>query len=112
MAIKMRSISVWGVDDEYHIQWSKCFGWTKEEALKSAIQDHLMDQKVLDLGELGTWLYPQIQGKVIRRDFREFDYITVDPPAWSVMFAYIFTLLLCMGIGWFEVVNDLGEMEQ
>jgi hypothetical protein len=70
-----------------------------------------MDQKTLDLGELGTWLYPQIQGKIIRRDFREFDYVTIDPPTGWVMFAYIFTLLLCMGIGWFEVAQDLGEQD-
>lgn len=100
-----------GADDAYAVQWCRVFGWTKEETLKAAIQDHLMEQKVLDLGELGTWLYPQIQGKIIRRDFKEFDYVTIDPPAGAVWFAYIFTLLLCAGIGWFEVAQDLGEME-
>lgn len=99
-----------GVNDVYQPQWSMVFGWTKEETLKADIRDHVMEQKTLDLGELGTWLYPKIQGKVIRRDFREFDYVTVDPPEWAVWLVYILTILLCGGIGWFEVAQDLPEM--
>lgn len=93
-----------GVDKDYQVTWARVFGWTKMETLKADIESHLMGQKALDLGELGTWLYPKIQGKVIRRDFKEFDYVTIEPsPGWTI-FAYIFTLCLCVFIGWLELV--------
>lgn len=97
-----------GIDNEYHPTWVRVFGWSKQEELKISIRDYIMKQKKLELGFFGDWLYGQVEGKIVRRDFREFKYLTVDPPAWVIMLVYFLTLAMCIGIGWFEVVNDVA----
>lgn len=101
-----------GVDKDYNIQWCDVFGWSKLEGLKFTMRDHIIDQKVLNLEEFGKWLYPQIQGKQIRRDMKEFDYLQVDPPTWAVILVYFLVLALCGFIAWFEVNSDLAEQQR
>ncbi len=92
------------VDNDYSVQWADVFSWSKEETLKFAIKDHLVGQKTLDLGELGTWLFDQVKGKVIRRDFREFDYLTIDPPMWTIVLTFVLVFVFCAVMG-FVFVN-------
>jgi hypothetical protein len=100
------------VDKDYHIQWCDVFGWSKLEGLKFNMRDHIMGQKVLDLGEFGKWLYPQIEGKQVRRDMKEFDYLSIEPPTWAVLLVYFLVVVICVGIAWFEVSTDLAEQDR
>lgn len=100
-----------GVDDAYKPTWVRVFGWSKQEEVKINIRDFIMRQEVLNINDLSVCLYAQAEGRIIRRDFREFKYLTVDPPTWVVILVYFLTLLLCGGIGWFEVDSDVAELD-
>ena len=41
-----------------------------------------------------------------RKDFKEFSYITVDPPTWAVWVTFIITILLTIGLCYWAIVND------
>lgn len=101
-----------GTGDNYSVNWVRPFGWSKQEELKLNIRDYLMSQKVLNLDDFGKWLYPLVQGKIIRRDFKEFKYLTVDPPTWATVLVYLLMLGICLWSVYFWVGIDLGEQGQ
>ncbi|VVB50650.1 Uncharacterised protein [uncultured archaeon] len=90
-------------------EWCKVFGWSKNEILKINIRDCVVGQNTLDLKVLAGYVNEQVKGKVIRRDFREFSYLTVDPPTSAVVWTFIVTALLCGGLAWFSVVNEFDR---
>lgn len=100
-----------GVDYKYNPLWVRAFGWSKQEQIKIEIRDNIMRQDVLDFDKISVLLYALTDGRTIRRDFKEFKYLTVDPPTWVIVLVYLLTLLLCGGIGWFEVDSDVAELD-
>jgi len=96
-----------GVDPSYTPQWARVFGWTKNETLKIEVRNRIMSQKKLDVVDLAHALELQILGKTIRRDFREFSYLTVDPPMKAVIWTFVLTFIVCGLLGWFVVGNEI-----
>jgi hypothetical protein len=91
------------------VEWARVFGWTKNEELKIQVRDYMLANKVLDVTGLGQLLETSISGKVVRRDFREFAYLTVDPPKSAVIWTLVVTFLLCLGLAWFVIVNEINQ---
>jgi hypothetical protein len=98
-----------GTDDINETTWCYVFGWTTQETLKSSIQSYVIGQDALDIDKLGQWLYQEIDGKVIRRDFREFKYLTVYPPTWVIIMTYLLTLAVTIGICVWGVTNEFDN---
>lgn len=95
-----------GVDDSYEVQWAHVFSWSKSENLKAEIKTFLEGQKQLDLEKFADWLEPAIMEGWTRRNFHEFEYITVDPPTWAVITTMIVTLLVVAGIAVWSIMNE------
>lgn len=96
-----------GVDKELAVQWAYVFSWTDSEELKIEARNSVMQMKTLDLGAYADSLKPMIEAKWERKKFEEFDYLTVEPPLWVVIWTYIATLLVTVGIGFWAVLNDI-----
>jgi len=96
-----------GIDDQYNTQWSYVFSWTEVEILKVEVKNLALDQKVLDLPTLVERVGPLVQEKWIRKHFRDFDYLSIDPPTWAVVLVFVLTLAVSTGLSIWVVKNDV-----
>lgn len=94
------------VDDAQNVQWADVFSWSEAENLKVAARSKLMESQPLDLPSYIDWLGPEIRLKWRRRHFREFSYLSVQPPLWYIVVAFLIVLLLCIGISWWVIHNE------
>ncbi len=53
-------------------------------------------------------MVPLIQEKWQRKHFRDFNYLTVDPPTWAVILVYLLTIAASGGLSVWVVMNDLN----
>lgn len=101
-----------GVDRQNHVQWCHPFSWTEVESLKIETRDYVVNQKQLDLEKLVNWLIPEVQGKFQRKHFKDFNYLTVEPPMWAVGLTFLFTCMVNAGVGFWIVQNEFREGQE
>ena len=87
------------------LQWVKPFSWTPNRTLLVDLREDLMQQ--------GNFSFTGIQGvleknmsKYERKDFKEFDYVTVEPPTWAIIVTFILTIAITFGLCYWAVVNE------
>lgn len=95
-----------GVNEAKEVQWCHVFSWTEVDILKIEARSFIMDQKALDLIAYGDWLSTAIQEKWRRKNFEEFNYLTVDPPAKAVIWTFAMTLLVSVALATWSVFNS------
>lgn len=95
-----------GIDDQYDIQWSYVFSWTEIDILKVEVKNLVIDQKHLDLPVLVEKIGPLVQEKWVRKHFRDFNYLTIDPPTWAIVMVFVLTLIVNVGLSVWVVKND------
>ena len=98
-----------GINDLREVQWARVISWTHNEGLKIDIRRIVEGQDKLNLCELVDKSYPLIENGFIRRDFHEFDYLTVNPPVWAVILTYFLTIALNFGISRWAITNEHSE---
>lgn len=98
-----------GINDQNEITWAHDFSWTEREDMKVDIRTFAEAQGKLNLGELIDYTYDEVNTKWKRRDFKEFDYLTIEPTMKQTIWIYILTTLICAGLAWFVVVNDIQD---
>lgn len=94
-----------GVDNDYNVQWSHVFSWTDVELLKIEIRNFVMEQKKLELDKVAEFMVQDVRSKWKKKDFREFSYLTVEPPFWAVVLVYLGTLGVSFVFGLWAVNN-------
>lgn len=95
-----------GLSPNQWIAWAHVFSWAKDEALKVEIRNQLLAQGKLDLAALNDWLRPELQRRWKRREFREFSYLSVEPPAWMVALTYVLVLAATGGLCGWSLLNE------
>lgn len=55
---------------------------------------------------IANYTHNEVEKRFERLEFTTFDYIKVDPPAWTIILAYVFTILVCVGISLFSIKNE------
>ena len=98
-----------GVDKSNTVTWTRVFGWSKEKLIDVETRNYVLSQKKLNLDALGTWLYPEIDSKWKRTSFKEFEYLSIDPPQWAITWTWIISLLLCVGTYVWIIKNEFDE---
>lgn len=98
-----------GIDKSRRVKWCYPFSWTRAEILKTRVKDFVQSQDSLDLNKLADFLQPEIQRSFIRRDFKEFNYLTVEPPVWAIILTFILTLVANIGTTWWIINNEYGS---
>ena len=49
---------------------------------------------------------PMVQEKFVRKQFADFDYITIEPPFWAVMTTFLVTIAVNVGLSLWIVHNE------
>ena len=97
-----------GINAKQEVQWAHVASWTDAEMFKVQAREFAQNQKQLDLVAMANWLGERVQQEtVIRKDFREFAYLTVEPPPWAVISILLVTLVSCVLLAAWAVNNEL-----
>jgi hypothetical protein len=87
--------------------WVKVFGWTEKNIVKQNLQTIFLDNPVNDT------ILPLIQSEVVAnyiiKDWKKFDYITIEPPTWCYWVYFIVMLVVQGGLFFWYHVNYMDK---
>lgn len=98
-----------GTDYSRNVKWCYPISWTPAEKLKSDVKQFVNSQKVLNLSALADYMQVQVNKQFVRKDFKEFDYLTVEPPTWGIVLTYILTVIINGGLSAWIISNEVKE---
>lgn len=81
-----------GIDDNSEVLWGHTASWTTVESVKIQCRDLIYKQKKLNLSILVDEIKPIIEKYWERRHFKEFKYLSIDPPPWTIWLCFCLTL--------------------
>lgn len=87
------------------VQWVRPFSWTTNRTLLVDLREDL-----IKTGKFSGKAFSQVIRKDMerfeRKEFKEFSYITVDPPFWAIVTTFIITIIITVACCWWAVVNE------
>lgn len=95
-----------GLDNSNNIRWTYVFSWTKVNKLKISVRDKINAMQVLDMKKAIGIVMIEAEDKFERMHFREFDYITIDPPLWCIIVTFIIVLIVSIGGIFWAIINE------
>lgn len=90
-----------GIEKERKVKWSKVISWTKSENLKTQVKDFIQSQDVLNLSSIADYIYSRIEKDFVRRQFKEFSYLTVEPSLGVLISVFVLTIGVNVGLFYF-----------
>lgn len=100
-----------GIDAQRNVKWCKPISWTYNERLKVDVRDFVQAQGKLDLIAVAAYVQQQVDKGFQRKHFREFSYLTVEPPTWAVILTYLLTLAINIGLSYWIVKNEFDDTD-
>lgn len=94
-----------GLNDTNQVQWAHTFSWTPKEILKVEVNNFVLSKSTFNLTDLAEYVGPAVQQKWVKKNFREFDYLSVEPPQWVVYVGLTISLLVSIIIAIVSVNN-------
>lgn len=98
-----------GIDKNRKVKWCKPISWTECEKLKTDVKNFVINQDQLNLSSLSSFLLTNIDKQFTRRNFDEFDYLTVEPPTWAIILTYILTIGINILLSKWIINNEYEE---
>jgi hypothetical protein len=107
-----------GVNGDGEVLWHRVTSWTKKEAIKIEVRDEIDLNLVrgdngysgklseTDMIQFAKFLGDKVRHGYIKPDFREYNYLSVEPSLTGVIVTYCIVLALCVGVAVFVVRND------
>lgn len=96
-----------GIDGNRNVQWCHPISWTPAEELKVEIKDFVQAQHQLNLQAIADYAYPRLKQEFVRKNFDEFNYLTVKPPVPAVIMTYLLTILVNLFVCLWAIKNDI-----
>lgn len=118
---KNEFIVMFGVNKEKDILWHRITSWTKKEALKIEVRDEinlnmsngkdgysgkLYEQ---DMVKFTKFLGDKIHDGYVKPNFREYNYLSIEPSLTGILISYFITLLVSIGMAIFVIKNEIGD---
>jgi hypothetical protein len=102
-----------GVDNDYNIKWNQIITWSESHELKINARNFVTtEMKVLSeesLLELGRWSTVNLGLDFVKKDWDQFDYLTVQPSMTAIIISYLITLLVSLGVAFWAVKNQFHD---
>lgn len=89
-----------------NISWVHPFSWTTNYHLLTDIKTDILEMGLFDLSIVVSYLYPKIDNEFVRREFVEFDYLSVNPPMCGVGLVFLLTIITNLLIGRWIIINE------
>lgn len=87
------------------IQWVKPFSWTPSKTMLVNLREDIMNTKYFHFNKVKDAIDKNMP-EYKRKDFKEFNYLTVDPPTWAIVVTLLVTILSTFGLCYWAVVNE------
>jgi hypothetical protein len=97
-----------GVDDTLGVRWCYPFSWSESEIVKVNIRTFIEGKK-LDFMKTIPYITQQVKTSFERKQFVEFDYLTIEPSTAAVIWVFVIVILINVGISFFVVKNEWEE---
>ncbi len=88
------------------IRWEYIFSWCERETFKAEVRNLIAGRALLNLGRLADELQPLIENGWERKQFHDFDYLSIHPPWWTIPLIYLIVLALNIGLALFFMSQD------
>lgn len=98
-----------GLDDHHNVTWCHAFSWTEVEDLKVDTREYVMGQKSLNLQHLVNWMAVEVNTRFKRKEFHDFDYLTIEPPGWAIFLVFVLVTGLNIGISSWVIHNEHSD---
>lgn len=95
-----------GTDNSNQVKWGHVFSWSEETGVMVKIKREIEEQEQLDLMKLFSFVENEVNFEWKRRQFKEFDYINIEPSINQTITIWILTILLCGGISFWIIANE------
>jgi len=76
------------------INWVYPISWTPSNVLKINIRNYLAENSKIELSKYIDYVLLQAQEHWQRKQFKEFEFLQVEPGGWTVFFAWVLTMLV------------------
>ena len=90
------------------IKWTKIISWTEQYELKVRVAREIKEMKELDEVKIVDYMGTNIPKGFIRKEFKDFSYISVKPTMRATIITYVVTLLSTLIICIIAVMNSHG----
>jgi len=101
-----------GVDKNENIVWNNVFTWSEKDIVKIKIRDYLLDErgKKLNIKGLSKFTETVIVKDWKRKQFKDFAYLHIELTRGQVIWIYIMTTIVSIGLTIFIVVNGYNPV--
>lgn len=98
-----------GIDAQQRVKWSHDFSWTEREDSKVETRTFIENQGILDLPAIVDFTYTELNEKYERKNFADFNYLNIEPTLKQVVWIFIFTIIVNIGVAVWVVKNEIEE---
>ena len=99
-----------GIDPKTQkLKWVKPFSWTPKRRVLPDIREEIMNIGTLDPMRICRAVEGVVLKEYKRKDFKEFSYLTVEPPTWAFWVTGIITTLITFFVSRWATQNEAGN---
>jgi hypothetical protein len=88
------------------IQWVRPFSWSPNRRIIPDVREEISNLQTFKVDSVSSAIYNNVDRSFERKDFKEFSYVTVDPPTWAIRTTFIVTLIITIATLWWGITND------
>ena len=89
------------------VNWVSSFSWCDNTSLEVSLKQYLLQQDTLDLSSFGDEIIRNLnQDKWERKEFKDFQYITIDVTPMQYLLFIIVIVLVNIALSWYVVTNE------
>ena len=97
-------------DSEQNVSWCKPFTWCEVDALTAIVRNEIVShQGKIDTVKLVKFTVDEVNKQWKRKEFKDFEYLEIELPAWCHWLVWIMTILVNIGLAIYVVRNDIKE---
>lgn len=90
-------------------QWVYVFGWTEQALVKQNLQTLVLQHPIND--DIIPLISAEVSKNYVIKDWHKFDYITIEPPAWSYVAYFLVMLITQAGLYIYFHVKNFDDQD-
>lgn len=95
-----------GTDGNGNITWVHPFSWTTNIKMLVDIKNDIHNMDTLNLDKVISYLGPKVEKDFVRREFEEFDYLTIEPKLIHVLLSLLAIVIVNILSSMYVIHND------
>lgn len=95
-----------GLNNSNQIKWTKVISWTEVQDLKIGLESKIKNMS-FNLTSIVDTMANDVKRQFVRKQFKDFSYITVEPTTTAVILSFIITMIVTIGMSILVIVYDI-----